>query len=59
MCENVDYKITGTEITGTYNIGSYYEFAKTLNSDTLTAAVEWLWRYSMSAKAYRESVTKN
>ena len=59
MCENVDYKITGTEITGTYNIGSYYEFAKTLNSETLTAAVEWLWRYSMSAKAYRESVTKN
>jgi hypothetical protein len=59
MCADVEYKITGTDISGKYNIGSYYTFAKTLNSKTLTATVEWLWRYSMSAKAYRDSVTKS
>jgi hypothetical protein len=57
ICEDVQYSISGTEISGTYNIKSYYEYAKTQNNAALTSLVEWIWRYSVSAAEYRAKVT--
>lgn len=57
ICENIGYSIEGTEISGQFNIKSYYEFAKTQNDDALVSLVERLWRYSESAAAYKAEVT--
>jgi hypothetical protein len=57
ICEDVQYSISGTEISGTYNIKSYYEYAKTQNNAALKSLVEWIWRYSVSAAEYRAKVT--
>ena len=55
MCETVTYKINGVE-SGSYHIGEYYEYAKTLENANLTALVENFWIYCQSAKAYKASV---
>ena len=52
MCETVTYKINGVE-SGSYHIGEYYEYAKTLENANLTALVENFWIYCRSAKAYK------
>ena len=57
ISENITYSITGTDITGEFNIKTYYEFAKTLNDDALVSVVERLWKYSESAKAYKIEAT--
>ena len=59
MLDDVTYTVKGTDVTGTYNLYSYYEYAKTLNNANLVAIVEGLMKYSVSAKAYRDSVVKN
>ena len=56
MLDNVSFHVNGTDVVGTYNLYSYYEYAKTLNDANLTAIVEGLMKYAMSAKAYRDSV---
>jgi hypothetical protein len=53
IAENISYSISGTDITGEYNIKTYYEFAKTLNNEALVSVVERLWKYSESANAYK------
>ncbi len=60
ICSDISYTVSGTEIIGSYNIGAYYEAVKStadLNSDTvLISLIERLWKYSESAKDYRDAV---
>ena len=60
MLDDVSYtvtdKTTGDTVVESYNIYSYYEYAKTLNNASLTAIVEALMKYSASANDYRASV---
>jgi len=56
MLDDVTFTVNGTEVTESYNLYAYYEYAKTLNNANLTAIVEALMKYSASAAAYRESV---
>jgi len=56
MLDDVTFTVNGTEVTESYNLYAYYNYAKTLNNANLTAIVEALMKYSVSAKAYRESV---
>jgi len=58
MLDDVTFTVKGTNVTESYNLYAYYEYAKTLNNANLTAIVEALIKYSVSAKAYRESVVK-
>lgn len=53
MVESIEYTVEGTDISGSYNIKAYYEFAKTLKNSELTTLVERLWKYAESAKAYK------
>ena len=57
MLDDVTFTVKETGVTESYNLYAYYEYAKTLNNANLTAIVEALMKYSVSAKAYRESVT--
>ncbi|MBE6536381.1 MAG: sialate O-acetylesterase [Ruminococcaceae bacterium] len=56
MLDDVTFTVKGTDVTESYNLYAYYDYAKTLNNANLTAIVEALMKYSVSAKAYRESV---
>jgi len=56
MLDDVTFTVNGTDVTESYNLYAYYEYVKTLNNANLTAIVEALMKYSVSAKAYRESV---
>ena len=56
MLNDVTYTVKGTDVTGTYNLYSYYEYVKTLNNANLVAIVEGLMKYSVSAKVYRDAV---
>ena len=60
MLDDVTYtvtdKVSGETVTESYNLYAYYEYAKTLNDANLTAIVEGLMKYSVSAKAYRDYV---
>ena len=56
MLDDVTFTVKTTGATGTYNLYSYYEYAKTLNNANLTAVVEALMKYSVSANNYRTSV---
>ena len=49
-------KTSGDTVTESYNLYAYYEYAKTLGDAELTALVEGLMKYSVSAKDYRASV---
>lgn len=57
MTDTVSYTIDGTDISGEYNLKSYYDFAKAEGSDTLVRLVERLWKYSESAAFYKAEVT--
>ena len=57
MLDDVAFTNTTTGESGTYNLYSYYEYAKTLNDANLIAIVEGLMKYSASAAEYRRSVT--
>ena len=60
MLDDVTYTVvdknTGVTVTETYNLYSYYEYAKTLNDEKLIAVVEGLMKYSVSADRYRDVV---
>ncbi len=60
MLDDVSYtvtdKTTGDAVTESYNIYSYYEYAKSLNDASLLLTVEALMKYSASASDYRASV---
>ena len=56
MLDDVTFTVKTTGATGTYNLYSYYEYAKTLNNANLTAVVEALMKYAVSASNYRTSV---
>ena len=60
MLDDVTFTVNGTEATESYNLYSYYSFvtdpANTESSAKLVAIVEGLMKYSVSAKAYRDSV---
>ncbi len=56
MLDDVTFTVKTTGETGTYNLYSYYEYAKTLNNADLVAIVEGLMKYAVSAKNYRDSV---
>ena len=52
MISEITYTIEGTEISGAYNLRSYYDFALT-RDESLQRIVERLWKYSESAALYR------
>ena len=56
MLDDVTFTVKGTNVGETYNLYSYYEYAKTQNNANLVAIVEALMKYSVSANAYRNSV---
>ena len=57
MLDDVTFTIKGTDVTGTYNIYSYLDYAKNVVKDAnLVAIVEALMKYSVSASNYRTSV---
>ena len=56
MLDDVTFTVNGTEVTESYNLYAYYEYAKTLNNANLTAIVEALMKYSVSAADYRNTV---
>lgn len=56
MLDDVSYTVIGENVTETYNIFAYYEYAKTTNNSELISIVENLMKYSLSAKSYRDSM---
>ena len=60
MLDDVTYTVTdkdnGATVSDTWNLYSYYEYAKSLNDGKLVAVVEGLMKYSAGAKAYSASV---
>ena len=60
MLDDVTYtvtdKTTNETVTESYNLYAYYNYAKSLNNDKLTAIVEGLMKYAVSAAKYRASV---
>ena len=56
MLDDVTFTVKGTDVSESYNLYSYYAYAKTLGNANLTAVVEALMKYSVSAKAYRDAV---
>ena len=56
MHETVHYTISGTNISGSFNLKSYYEFALSEGDPTLINLVERLWKYAESAENYRNEV---
>ena len=57
MLDDVTFTVKGTDVTGTYNIYSYLDYAKnTVKDANLVAIVEGLMKYSASASNYRDAV---
>jgi hypothetical protein len=57
MLDDVTFTVKGTDVSGTYNLYSYLDYAKNVVKDAnLVAIVEGLMKYSVSAKAYRSAV---
>lgn len=60
MLDDVTYtvtdKVSGVRVSESYNLYAYLEFAKSENNLKLTAVVEGLIKYSVSANEYRQSV---
>ena len=57
MLDDVTFTVKSNGETGTYNLYSYLDYAKNVVKDAnLVAIVEALAKYSVSAKAYRNSV---
>ena len=55
MTGTVSYTVTGTDLSGEYNLKAYLEYARTADPALLTL-VERLWKYSEAALAYSNSV---
>ena len=56
MLDDVTFNVKGTDVTESYNLYSYYEYAKTLGNADLIAIVEGLMKYSVAAADYRAFV---
>lgn len=56
MTETVSYTISGTDISGAFNLKAYYDFALSEGDEDLINLVERLWKYSESAEDYRNEV---
>ncbi len=60
MLDDVTYTVTDKDtnisVTESYNLYAYYAYANTLNNANLTAVVEGLMKYAVSAGNYRASV---
>ena len=60
MLDDVTYtvtdKVSGVRVSESYNLYAYLEFVKSENNPKLTAVVEGLMKYSVSAKAYRDYI---
>ena len=56
MLDDVTYAVKGTDVSESYNLYAYYNYAVTLNNANLVAIVEALMKYSASADAYRDYV---
>ena len=50
--DTVEYTVAGTDISGSYNLSAYYEFAKGLGDATLVKMLERLCKYAESAESY-------
>ena len=59
MLDDVTFTVTANGVTESYNLFAYYDFAKSQNDADLVSIVEALMKYSVSAKAYRNSVINN
>ena len=62
VTETVAYRAeidASTVFEGSYNLKSYYDYLGSMSDEKAASAVEALWKYSMSALAYREEVMKN
>ena len=57
IATTVSYTIVGTDISGSFNLKAYYNYALTLDDANLVSLVERLWKYSESAKAYKIEAT--
>lgn len=55
MCETITYTVNGTE-AGSFHIRCYYEWTLGQSDDALTNVVARFWRYTQSARDYRNSV---
>ena len=56
MLDDVSYTVSRNNVTESYNLFAYYEYAKTKNDASLTAIVENLMKYSLGARDYKNSV---
>ena len=64
MCSVVDYSISGTEISGSYHINTYYDYVSgdsytEDNKALLVDLVEKFYTYCQSALTYKSSVAGN
>ena len=59
MLDDVTFTVNETEVSESYNLYSYYAYAKTLGDANLTAIVEALMKYSVAANEYRDYVVEN
>ena len=49
----------GVVYEGSYNLKDYYDYVSSLSDSGAKSLVEALWKYSLSAKAYRDEAVKN
>ena len=56
MLDDVTFTVKGADVTESYNLYAYYAYASTLGNANLTAVVEALMKYSVSATNYRKAV---
>ena len=54
MTSEVTWTVDGTDLSGSYHLYFYYEFAKKSGDEKLVSIVERLWKYAESARLYRE-----
>lgn len=60
LASDISYSVRETDISGEYNIRTYYEYVKTLSdSEGLQTLIKRLWKYAESAAAYRAYVLSN
>lgn len=53
ITDTVTYTVSGTDISGEYNLSAYLSFANGTGNASLVDLVNALWQYSDSAKAYK------
>ena len=56
MRDVISYSVNGSDVSGSYSIADYLEYADEHYSDEVVALTEALWAYSDAANSYREYV---